>query len=349
MFGKTVVVLLALFAHMAVAWNCSFGGTNYLSVGIDTVSCTAPNSGRYVDTTFVVNDLLTCNVEATGTWSLPDSRTFVSVSAGSINIGNMKSPPDSFDRVDGARVLFRATSNCAMQMKYKCWKPQLGQPLIPVVSGQRVRFENKSIGGGFIYFSTGAQRDGTSLTFTIEVDGYTGIQPPTVLFGVNRLPTLESFDGNLVLRNNGTVNAGTSTFMYPSNSATIAGVYMYGKFSSGIVGAQWLYNYQTIRIGQVSKFQGGGCCSQFSVAPATKWAYVQVSREVPGGYNFITIGRGRIGEDYTVDTSKNDYQTVKIEDAYQDSAENPGLWIMCAAKSNGTVVILVKTNETAVS
>jgi len=227
------------------------------------------------------------------------------------------------------------------------------QPIVIVVPGQTYYISNKTH-GGFIYFSLGQLVSGASQSYLVIVANYRGLKPPSFFVGVNRYPTLESYDYS-----NNTVQDGVDTVwrwtqQNPIDSMPVIGMFVYGTFSTVFVRPHWKFNYEVIPFGDTvtksfSHFQV--FCGQFQVSESVFSYTLQVSREEPGGYPIFYVGKGYTPSssknEYALDTSKDSFQELTVKKPNDPSyvGPNPGLWIVCTNSFSGGFILGVTVSK----
>jgi len=326
-----LVVALAVSASSQAVY-CAYAGTKYLPIDNGTLGCIGYGVGTF---NWYLDGLATCTFYMTSA-NLVNGAT-VTIYGGTKSAATYTGTSTGNSvTVDGGRVTmttqFGYSNTYGFILKYAC------SPIVPstsiqsLVSRHSVYVANKTK-GGFVYVSLGKQVDGANQMYSMQVTSYNGLKPPSFFVGVNRLPTLESYDytANTVSDDNGGF-VWQWTQQSPPDATYVIGMFLYGTFGGVYAYSSWNYKYPVIPFG--TPLTGSNTyCGQFQLDLKAKSFTLQVSREAPGGFPIFYVGRGYrptvSKNDYVLDTNKQSFQELTVKAPVVVDGPNPGLWVVC--------------------
>lgn len=214
-----------------------------------------------------------------------------------------------------------------------------------LVSGQNIHDTQKQE-GGFVYFMLPNQQFGSNLFLGLRVYSYQGLQAPALFVSNNLLPILEAYQYTNQTVASGSDEVADLVIPNPANGNWFVGVFLYGTTADIAIDSQWTYDPSKV-VPLVNGVSVTGTVStttyyQAVVPSGTASLFLQVSRQVPGGYILVYINAGTVpsasSASYELDTRINSYMTLTIDNPNpaNSTAANPGIYIIAVTSASGS-------------
>jgi len=203
--------------------------------------------------------------------------------------------------------------------------------------------------GGFVYFALPNATYGATLTLSVVVNQYQGLQSPAVFLSANTLPTLTYYDyHNNTQGSSGGAQTAEIAVNNPATGWWMAGVFLYGTTADIDVIATWNYNFKLLPNGVATTgtVSTTAVYYQVIVPVNSNKLLIQLSRQTPGGHVSLYLGNSdplQTTPITVLSTAVNSYQTYTVQNPNPSGNPypNPGVYVIaltCDTSQCGYIV-----------
>jgi len=197
--------------------------------------------------------------------------------------------------------------------------------------------------GGMSYFALPQTFSGSSLTVSLSVTSFDGLQSPTLFMSKNRLPSLEGYDyiNNTIA--SGSRYVASFNVNNPPAGQYWLGVFLYGNVAQINLVANWAYNFPPLLNGVKNTTSVGatGITFQLYTPKATRSLVLAISRQIPGGFPVAYVAQGYVPTasqyGWVMDTTVKSYisLTINTPNPTVNYNANPGTYFITIVASDG--------------